>query len=434
MTPAMMRGPRVARNPKVNGASSGGPNWYGYYAGYSADFVNDVLADLGAGEKDFVLDPWNGAGTTTDVAASMGLRAIGFDLNPVMVLVARARLLDASVLESLPALTEEVVENTSELPDCRLEPDPLEAWIAPASCAHLRRVERGIQRVLVNHTTYEPLAQSDRLNDVSSLAAFFYVALFDVVKVLIKRFRPTNPAWVKFPESPQARIRPTQRAIDEEFRQAVRRLAGGIKVRVSDVQRGSGVVLQGNARALPLDDASIKVVLTSPPYCTRIDYVVTTLGELAVMGYDPRGPEIQALRREMLGTPTMDGKHSSEVMPGEAAKTLAAISRHASVASATYYRRCFEQYFSQLLASLREIRRVVTSSGVCGVVVQDSYYKDVHIDLQQITVDLAASSGWSLGHRHDFRVPHTKAAMNPRTRVYRQRFDAVESLLTLRAA
>ena len=42
-----------------------------------------------------VCDPWNGAGTTTQVARDLGYSAAGFDLNPVMVVVAEIPMRDA---------------------------------------------------------------------------------------------------------------------------------------------------------------------------------------------------------------------------------------------------------------------------------------------------------------------------------------------------
>ena len=42
---------------------------------------------------------------------------------------------------------------------------------------------------------------------------------------------------------------------------------------------------------------------TLPPYCTRIDYIIASRPELAVLGY--REDDLHALRREMVGTPTI---------------------------------------------------------------------------------------------------------------------------------
>jgi hypothetical protein len=83
-------------NPKVGASCDPVDSWYPYYAGYSAGFVEQALQESVATAK-LVLDPWNGTGTTTVVAASKNIPAIGFDVNPALVVVSRAGLLGAGV-------------------------------------------------------------------------------------------------------------------------------------------------------------------------------------------------------------------------------------------------------------------------------------------------------------------------------------------------
>jgi DNA modification methylase len=66
-------------------------DFYKYYAGYSEAFVADALAALELDPKSIILDPWNGAGTTTSLASQLGHYACGVDLNPALVVIARAR-------------------------------------------------------------------------------------------------------------------------------------------------------------------------------------------------------------------------------------------------------------------------------------------------------------------------------------------------------
>ena len=79
--------PESVSCPKLPRISMG----YRYYAGYSHSFVHDILSRWP--KHALVLDPWNGSGTTTSVAAESGLDCIGVELNPAMVVVARAALL-----------------------------------------------------------------------------------------------------------------------------------------------------------------------------------------------------------------------------------------------------------------------------------------------------------------------------------------------------
>jgi hypothetical protein len=66
------------------------------------------------------------------------------------------------------------------------------------------------------------------------------------------------------------------------------------------------------------------------------------------------------------------------------------------------------------------------------LVVQDSHYKEVLNDTPGILLEMATRAGFAEGQRHDFAIPRTKAAMNPRARAYRSSSSAVESVLTLR--
>lgn len=54
-------------------------SWYRYYAGYSRAFVTDTIDHLGLTKGSTILDPWNGSGTTTAVAAEAGYEVVGFD-------------------------------------------------------------------------------------------------------------------------------------------------------------------------------------------------------------------------------------------------------------------------------------------------------------------------------------------------------------------
>jgi len=69
-----------------------------YYAGFSEAFVASMLDRMNVVENSKILDPWNGSGTTTFVASMRRIRSTGYDLNPALVIVARAR---AANLEDL---------------------------------------------------------------------------------------------------------------------------------------------------------------------------------------------------------------------------------------------------------------------------------------------------------------------------------------------
>jgi len=81
----------VITNPKRRSATHAGRDqWFPYYAGFSSDFARQLIASGALAEGSTLMDPWNGSGTTTSSAALNGCKALGFDLNPVMAVVAKA--------------------------------------------------------------------------------------------------------------------------------------------------------------------------------------------------------------------------------------------------------------------------------------------------------------------------------------------------------
>lgn len=111
----MTDGDQSLSTPKRSGNSAGGKaSWYTYYAGFSPWFVRDVLGVLDLSKNSVICDPWNGAGTTTQVAHDLGYSVFGYDLNPAMVTVAKARLLGPHTEPSHTVLCSHIVRKASQ--------------------------------------------------------------------------------------------------------------------------------------------------------------------------------------------------------------------------------------------------------------------------------------------------------------------------------
>jgi DNA modification methylase len=414
------------KNPKL---PPGRSNWYRYYAGFSLDFTREIARSLDVPAGGHVLDPWSGSGTTVLAFAEIGALATGIDANPALVIVGRGRLLPASVKQSLEPIANGVVEIASTA-DFSMEDDPLSRWFAPATCVLLRRLEWALQHLLVSHADYSTLARTPTLPQVSNLAAFYYVAMFEMVRKLASGFRSSNPTWIR-DARPEHLIAKSWDELVVLFRSTVTRLANGL-ARPS-VGTARSRIRTGDSTRLELPDSSIDAVVASPPYCTRLDYVVSTLPELALLGFST--PEVRALRDRMIGTPTIHapGGAIPHAWGASVRTTLEEIAAHDSKASSTYYARTYWQYFDGMFRSLGELRRVLRPGGDMVLVVQDSYYKDVHVDLPWLLTDMASRAGFELSTRTDFGGRGTWTTLNPRSRRYAKVGAPTESVLTLTA-
>jgi hypothetical protein len=72
---------------------------------------------------------------------------------------------------------------------------------------------------------------------------------------------------------------------------------------------------------------------------------------------------------------------------------------------------------------------VVKPGAPVVIVVQDSRYKDIHLDLAAALTDIGTSLGWRLSGRKDFRAIRSIAHLNPKTSEANRAIKPTESVL-----
>jgi SAM-dependent methyltransferase len=423
---------RIPSSPTSKSSKS---SWYDYYAGYSPEFVQDVLKYLNLTKDAVVLDPWNGSGTTTQVAEDYGCIAIGYDINPVMVIVAKARRLDPGVFTSLYSLCKDLLKKASTYQSTlHLNDEPLETWLTQESAMFFRNIERAIQQLLVGGQEYHLLYCELSFDFISTLAAFFYTALFRTLRKSLTSFWSTNPTWIVTPQKEQRLDLPVTKIHDLFEREVndMSQVLNGLSSKETRLlkNRGRSRLDLASSIDLPLEANSVDAVISSPPYCTRIDYAIATKPELAILGCGIKD-DLRDLRERMIGSPII-AKQTPDLQDdwGESCLTfLEAVSKHPSKASSTYYLKNLLQYFDLIFRSFNEINRTLSNGKHCVLVAQSSYYKDILIDLPAIFIEMGDSIGWKLSHREDFAVKHSMVDANHRAKKYRNSAKVAESVL-----
>jgi SAM-dependent methyltransferase len=420
----------LIENPKRRPPIAGGRDeWFPYYAGFSSLFARKIIESSGLGQESTALDPWNGSGTSTAAAAISGYRAIGFDLNPVMAVVAKARVLPSIEMPSVAPLLSEILRKAANHSACSDE-DPLLTWFTPSAAAGIRSIERATHVLLVSvDQTQNPVDSASRM---SSIASFFYVALFRTVRGLLGRFKASNPTWVTRPASLRSRVRPSATEIRSAFKSHVRAMSATIAAEPLELHSANAdcTIEVASSENLPIPAKSVDLVLSSPPYCTRIDYGVATSPELAALGLKLEN-QLRELRGKLIGTPTIQGSsHAPDPNWGTTCNAfLDRVAQHPSKAAKSYYYKTYIQYFTSIARSISEIGRCVKRGGNCIIVVQDSYFKGIRADLAMMFTEIASANGLSLSRKVDFPMSRTFAHINTKSRLYRAGSTSVESVL-----
>lgn len=416
-------------NPKmhVDPAAVKEQRLFPYYAGFSSAFAENLIDSMILKPESVVLDPWNGSGTTTSAARKYGLQSIGVDLNPVMVLVAKASQVSALDVSSLLPLAHAIVESISVGIEPAIHHDPLGNWFMPQTAKSIRQIDIEINRALVSHQEYVHLDKAKSLQDLSSIAAFFYVALFRSVRRHSASFLTSNPTWTRKPDA-NDRMRVSKAILLQSFLSEVKKMAG----RVSGILLEDGQAMQirlANAEALPLKSASVDAVVSSPPYCTRIDYAVATSIELAILRVGET--QFDELRRALTGTSTVN-KESGKInsLWGKSCTSfLESVYEHPSRASKTYYFKNHLQYFHSLYESIGELGRVLKPNAFCALVVQNSYYKERMNDVAEVVIEMGETVGLKIRRREDFATGRSMSGINAGAKKYLEKRVSIESVL-----
>jgi hypothetical protein len=349
-----------------------------------------------------------------------------------MSVIAKARLLPAAMADCAcdiaTRLTSSLARFTGleSLPGSVDAEDPLTRWFKAPSIRSFRSLQAGIHREVDATATSDAAAASLNV-ERDLLNAFLTAALMAACRDLLTRFRTANPTWIAHPRSGRHRIMPSFDQIGAAFVARCTYLSR--RLTVQDIAHASQArIITGSV--LDLDGTDTwDACITSPPYATRVDYVRATAPELAVLGVAEDAQ--RGLRRAMLGTPLVKGRARVSV-PSEssAAQTLLRrVANHPSHGSANYYLPWLATYVAELEQALAAISACVRPGGPIALVVQDSYYKEIFIDLQLIVEEQMNAAGRQRQQRVDFDAPHLLSHVNTRARRHLEHRKHVESLL-----
>jgi len=219
------------------------------------------------------------------------------------------------------------------------------------------------------------------------------IALFRTVRKIISPFATSNPTWIKRAKNNNLKISLTKKILVQTFTNVVNNLCRLIQNEVLNVDVEPDIFV-ADSLSLPMESSSFDACLTSPPYCTRIDYVITSLPELSLLSNSSKYLEL--LRSQMIGTTIVPDNNimQSEMWGKTCVSMLEKVKNHQSKASSTYYSKTFIGYFDRIFCSINEIARLLRKGGNFVIVTQGSYYKNILIDLPLIIREMSLNLGF----------------------------------------
>ncbi|WP_137754512.1 site-specific DNA-methyltransferase [Sphingopyxis sp. L1A2A] len=362
------------------------PSIHPFPARMAPELALKSLESLSSG---IVLDPMTGSGTVARVAKQRNLDAIGFDLDPLAVLISKVGTtpVDDDVLTSWEArfldIAKTVDADKVSLP--WIDGDPgaerfVTYWFGEPQRRDLRRIAY-------------LLSNSDEVGLPSDVADIWRIALS---RIIVTKKQAASLAQDTSHSRPHRVSLESSYDVIAGFAKSLR----AVRKRVSAIpNQGSATISRGDARRMSgLADESIDAVLTSPPYLNAIDYMRGHRMSLIWLGH--RYGELSATRSASIGS---ERKPDSPFDQNAFQSIKDAMGSVSSLPSR--HQGMIERYVVDLHAMVAEIARVMKTRATATFVMGNSCLKGVYIQNSEAIAQAANIIGLKMKAKIERDLP-----------------------------
>lgn len=267
--------------------------WYPFVEGYSKDFILSIINEVDKREI-VCLDPFSGSGTTALELQNLGIKCYSFEVNPFMYLVGKVKLENTYELDRVIYWNDFIKKNRNKFRIRKLDetfPTLFENKNSKrfnyykGAAIGIKKIQYAIEEI--NDQKYKDLftvALSAILINVSNL--YRNGKCLSYKRNWITRKVDKEDVFLIF-----------DRKVKNEIIEDIKNFS-----KKSVVNNGKLLYNEDSRRGLQngIEDNSIDLVITSPPYLNSRDYTDTYMLELKTLGFVNSFNDLLDLRKKTL--------------------------------------------------------------------------------------------------------------------------------------
>ncbi len=328
-------------------------------------------------EGETVLDPMVGSGTAIVEACLLGRRAIGFDIDPLAIQICRVKTMPLS-LSSVIEAGEKVLKKAEQY------------LAAPRAIrAFLERFPEENRKFM--DYWFAPQTQKELAALLLAIEEEPNTRIKDFLQLLFSSIIITKSGGVSLARD-LAHSRP-HRDPQKAPRNAIERYQARLLKSIKGVQelhfRNNGIMVKlADCRKLPLDDESVQLVVTSPPYANAIDYMRAHKFSLVWLGQPLNS--LSKLRSEYIGAEKV-GCLDDIPFPRKTQHTILTLGAKDKRKAAI-----LRKYFIDMRSAMAEMYRVLLPERAAIIVVGPSTMRGLKINTPVCLGEIGGQLGFRL--------------------------------------
>jgi SAM-dependent methyltransferase len=345
-------------------------DWYSYRHSFSRDLVIKLIEKFRLNDKDKILDPFCGSGTTLLASKEIGIPVQGIDILPFSVFISNAKLLrynERHIETAINEIKNLLEENNTDYILNKTKKELLINFFREDILDKILFIREWIERKDDAETRYFLLtALLSILEDISYTrkdGGFLRILKGKKIPVLKSVYLSKLHDMVR----------------DIEF--------------INNLPDTDAEAIEGDARKTMFEPTSFSAVITSPPYPNRHDYTRVYLLEL-VTGFIDTQEELKNLRYCSVQS-HVEARRKFIAEDYNPPNTLNDILQRLEEISLPNRQiiKMLEGYFEDMYLVLKEIKRLLRPNGKIAFVIGDVRYGGITIPVGDILIDLGNNIG-----------------------------------------
>jgi len=266
--------------------------WYPFVEGYSKEFIQSIVKEMDRNNL-VCLEPFSGSGTTALELQNCGIACFAFEVNPLMYLIARVKLENGYELERFEYWYDYIVkERSKKIVELETE---------------FNTLYQGEGKKKWNYNTDIGIAVEKLRQVIESISEVIYKELFKVALAAIlldvsNLYR--NGKCLSYKKKWEDRKIVEKDVFDKFDEKVLKELKCDIENSITRTKINNKERLYNQDSRIGIanevDDNSIDLVITPPPYLNSRDYTDTYMLELKTLGFTKTSEEIKELREKTL--------------------------------------------------------------------------------------------------------------------------------------